>query len=335
MTAASSGTQLPQRPAGHTHTEFPAERALGTARGEAPPWAPRTGARRYHSARAVLPNFRRLHEARLARGPARTSGRRPPGASFPAAERTPRTPNEPRRTSRSARPYLQTPFRPRRAAPARRREPRAPPGSAAAAVPGRSAARSASPPPPLRRRSAQGRAGREERSGPGRGRRGGREQSAFVRRAGPRGRPRALRPTPPSPEPPPHSRASPGSSGAALLTRPGPAAPPPAPARRPPASPQSPPPQPPPCNPARRAGGGGDGGGSTSAGRGRARGVSEGGGPGLWSRSRRSSRGPGGGPGSLRDGLAGTGPSAAAALPSEARGRRRRPVGTANAPSSS
>lgn len=315
MTAPSSGTPLPQRPAAANGTEFPTQRALGrrafrsarrcpgAERGPQlraqPPGT--TAAAADAVPRAVLPNFRRLHEARSARGPARTSGRLPPGASFPAVKRTPRTPQRTEGNSARgpARPYLQTPFRPRRAAPdpARRREPRAPPGRRRG---GRSRGAAQRRPPPRRprsaatvRRAAPGERRGAERSGPGRGRRGGREQSAFVRRAGPRGRLRAPRPAPPSPEPPPHSRASPGSSGAALLTRPGPAAPPPAPARRPPASPQSPPPQPPPCNPARRAGGGGDGGGSASAGRCQACGVPERGGPGPRSRSRRSSPRPG------------------------------------------
>lgn len=98
MTAPSSGTPLPQRPAAANGTEFPTQRALGrrafrsarrcpgAERGPQlraqPPGT--TAAAADAVPRAVLPNFRRLHEARSARGPARTSGRLPPGASFPA-----------------------------------------------------------------------------------------------------------------------------------------------------------------------------------------------------------------------------------------------------------
>lgn len=132
----------------------------------------------------------------------------------------------------------------------------------------------------VRRERDEPRRSRAETAAPGRGApppSGGREQSAFVRR----GRARAVRRPqtplllPPPPAAPPHSRAFPGSSGSALLTRPGPTATPPAPTRRPPASPQSPLPQPPPCNPARRAGRGGDGGGSAPH-RGGARGGPQG-----------------------------------------------------------
>lgn len=108
---------------------------------------------------------------------------------------------------------------------------------------------------------------------------------------GARPEPRSL-PCPAARPAPPHSRAFPGSSGAALLTRPGPAAPPPAPARRPPASSQSPPPPqpPPPCNPARRAGRGRAAAGSASPGGAR---PLPGGGAGPEGSRRGGSRGPG------------------------------------------
>lgn len=190
MTAPSSGTPLPQRPAAANGTEFPTQRALGrrafrsarrcpgAERGPQlraqPPGT--TAAAADAVPRAVLPNFRRLHEARSARGPARTSGRLPPGASFPAVKRTPRTPQRTEGNSARgpARPYLQTPFRPRRAAPgpARRREPRAPPGRRRG---GRSRGAAQRRPPPRRprsaaavRRAAPGERRGAERSGAGR-----------------------------------------------------------------------------------------------------------------------------------------------------------------------